>query len=156
MERYAFVLDHQHGHRDVMCKRAIERCPKFFSGRTFSRDNRYFKSCTMELRYNVVTKTRNDPQRSTTIHNDPQRSSNDWGLSQNDPQRSHNKRNHPRKKYQNFTFEFFSKIKLRVRGRINSFTATKEDFITCFEGQGCLSRVMNECLAYMFTYSVKK
>ena len=41
--------------------------------------------------------------------------------------------------------------KLRVRGGINSFTATKEDFITCFEGQGCLSRVSNECLAYMFT-----
>ena len=91
--------------------------------------------------YTLVTKTRNDPQRS----------SNDRGRSQNDPQLSHNKRNHPRKKYQNFTFEFFSKIKLRVRGRINSFTATKEDFITCFEGQDCLSRVMNECLAYMFT-----
>ena len=98
----------------------------------------------------VVTKTRNDPQRPTTIpqrsHNDPQRASNDRGRSQNDP----------RKEYQNFTFEFFSKIKLSVRGRINSFTATKEDFITCFEGQGCLNRVMNEYLAYMFTYSTNE
>ena len=111
----------------------------------------------------AVTKTRNDPQRPTTIHNDPQRPPTIPQRStttHNDPQPSSNNRgrsqNDPRKKYQNFTFEFFSKIKLRVRGRINSFTATKEDFITCFEGRGCLSRVMNECLAYMFTYSAKK
>ena len=34
----------------------------------------------------VVTKTHNDPQRSTTIHNDPQRSHNDPQRSHNDPQ----------------------------------------------------------------------
>ena len=32
--------------------------------------------------------------------------------------------------------------KLRVSGRINLFTATKEDFVACFEGQGCLRRVI--------------
>ena len=37
---------------------------------------------------------------------------------------------------------FLKPAKLRVSGRINLFTATKEDFIACFEGQGCLTRVM--------------
>ena len=37
---------------------------------------------------------------------------------------------------------FLKPAKLRVSGRINLFTATKEDFIACFEGQGCLRRVM--------------
>ena len=29
------------------------------------------------------------------------------------------------------------RAKLCVSGRINLFTATNEDFIACFEGQGC-------------------
>ena len=149
MERYAFVLDHQHDRRDIMCKRAIGRCPKFFSGRTFSRDNRYFKSCTMELRYNVVTKTRKDPQRSTTIHNDPQRPTTIFKRPRTISKRPTTipqQKKLPKKKISKLHF-WIKQTKLRVRGRINSFTATKEDFITCFEGQGCLSRVMNECLA---------
>ena len=37
---------------------------------------------------------------------------------------------------------FLKPAKLRVSGRINLFRATKEDFIACFVGQGCLRRVM--------------
>ena len=60
--------------------------------------------------YLVVTKTRNDPQQSTTTHNDPTTTHNDPQRSSNDRGQSHSERNHPRKKYQELNFWIFSKI----------------------------------------------
>ena len=89
------------------------------------------KLVTFTFFSNVVTKTRNGPQRPTTIHNDPQRSTtihndpttihndpqrsqNDPQRSQNDPQRSHNKRTKETtqaKNIKNLTFGFWSSNK---------------------------------------------
>ena len=55
----------------------------------------------------VVTKTRNDPQRPTTIHNDLQTTEDDLKTTHNDPT---TKETTQEKNIKNLTFEFFPKI----------------------------------------------
>ena len=51
------------------------------------KEDPFFYTCSLLLfQFTVVTKTRNEPQRSTTTHNDPQRPT----TIHNDPQRPHN------------------------------------------------------------------
>ena len=52
----------------------------------------------------VVTKTRNDPQRPTTIHNDLQTTGDDLKTTHNDPR---TKETTQEKNIKNLTFEFF-------------------------------------------------